>query len=244
MWPYLELGLLLLLFFLWVRQPDLWLLSESDQPQPLRSKRGVIQFFYFIGVPYLLVILGWLNPRFLGLKGLEYFNFVEWGSDLFALQLQQAITLMLLNWLLDSRILVLVSLAALVLLIGLGWGLARQGVNLSLANRPILTTLYEALHWALYRGLAWSATNDLYVGVVLGSSLVIAEWTVAYRLQKSWPTYRQQFLLNSIILVLTAMIFFYTPNLWLLFPLHLVMVAVMKAALVRVAGAEAGRTPL
>jgi hypothetical protein len=39
---------------------------------------------------------------------------------------------------------------------------------------------------------------------------------------------QQRLLINIIILILTATVFFYSPNLWLLWPVHLAMVVMVK----------------
>jgi hypothetical protein len=184
------------------------------------------QSFYFIGIPYFAIIFGILPPKLLGLKGVTYFDLIILNSDLIP-QVQQAVTLMLLEWLLDSSLMVLAGLVALLLFGGICLGLKQHRVTMGLARTSTLHTVYYSLHWAFYRAVFWSITGDLYLGVVFGSSFVVLEWVLVDALQKQWSTRQPQFLTNIIILVLTATIFFYSPNLWLLFPLHLGLVAII-----------------
>ncbi len=186
------------------------------------------QFFYFVGIPYFVIIFGGLSPKLLGLKGLDHFNLINWNSDFLAVQVQQAITLMLLEWLLDSSLTILVGSVTLLGLVSIWLGLKRHGVEFTPAPEPMLRTVYYALHWAFYRAVFWLITGELYLGVVLGSGLVILEWLLIQTFQNQSPTQRQQFLTSAIILILTATIFFYSPNLWLLLPIQLTMVSIIN----------------
>lgn len=190
-----------------------------------RWLRHLVQIFYFIGIPYFAVISGILPARLLGLKGITYFNLIDLNGDVIS-QIQQAATLMLLEWLLDGSLMVVAGLGALVLFGGIYLGLRRQGVMMRLAPTSTLRIIYCSLHWAFYRAVFWSVTDDLYLGVVFGSSFIILEWVLLDALQKRWSTRQPQFLTNIIILVIISTIFFYSPNLWLLFPIHLGLVAI------------------
>jgi hypothetical protein len=53
------------------------------------------------------------------------------------------------------------------------------------------------------------------------------ESVLGYRLLKLWPARRQQFLGQLILLVLISTLFFYSPNLWLLLPVHLLAAAMV-----------------
>lgn len=190
--------------------------------------RGAAIFFYFVGIPYLALILGILPPRLLGLKGLEYFVLIDWNGDFLAAQIQQASTLMLLEWLLDSSATILAGLAAILFLIAIRISLTYHGIALTLNRETTLFTIYYGLHWAFYRAIFWSLTDDLYLGVVLGLGFVLLEWSLTSWLQGQWLAYKEQFLINTIILILTSTIFFYSPNLWLLWPIHLLLVAIIN----------------
>jgi len=190
--------------------------------------RGAAIFFYFAGIPYLALIFGLLTPRLLGLKGLEYFALIDWNGDFLAAQIQQATTLMLLEWLLDSSVIILAGLAAILILIAIRISLTHQGVVLTLTRETTLFTIYYGLHWAFYRAIFWSLTGDLYLGVVLGLGFVLLEWSLTSWVQGQWLESKQCFLVNTIILILTSTLFFYSPNLWLLWPIHLLLVAIIN----------------
>jgi hypothetical protein len=225
-WP--EMGVLALSFALWIGWPGL-----KQMGPPLGKPRlgAAARFLYFIGLPYLSLILGILAPKFLGLRGLEYLTFIEWGGPSALAQFQRALILILANWLLDSRPLFVSSVIALLGLAGLRLALARQAVSLPILPRPALERIYELVHWAFYWGLFWSITDDLYLGVVLGSFWAGSEMILGYRLLNLWPARQQQFLGQLLLLILMATLFFYSPNLWLLLPVHLLTAAMVARPL-------------
>jgi hypothetical protein len=186
------------------------------------------QFFYFVGIPYLTVIFGVVTPRLLGLKGAEHFALINWQSDTLAAQIQQAFTLLLLEWLLDSSSMILGGLLALLLLAAVWLGLARSGATIPPLGQSVLGTAYASLHWTFYRAIFWMVTGDLYLGVVLGAALVLLEWGLIDHLKKRQPLQNPRLLTQTLLLILTATIFYYTPNWWLLFLVHLAMVAVVN----------------
>jgi hypothetical protein len=168
------------------------------------------------------VIAGILPPRFLGLKGLE--NFVSIN------ELQKALTLLLLEVLVDGSVVIGVGLIALLLLVGIRLGLAQAGLGFGY-NPSALDTVYDSLHWAFYRAIFWLMSGDLYLGLVWGIAWVLLEWALLAWVQKNWPAQQQQFLMKTIILILTSVIFFYSPNLWLLWPIHWVMAVIVSSQL-------------
>ncbi len=190
------------------------------------------QFFYFVGLPYLILILGGFTLNHIGLQGLEFFNLIDWGGDALSVQLQQALTLMLLTWLLDIKITILMSLLCLAFLSGVWLTLRSQGLSGPTIYEPSWFTILYAGHWAFYRALFWAATDDLYLGTVLGCALVMVEWILGFIGSKQGPIQnyfeQQQFFSRAMILVLTSTIFFYTANLWLLIPIQLLMVAIIN----------------
>ena len=191
------------------------------------------RFFYWVGLPYLALISGILPPRFLGLKGLENFVSTSLTGD-FSAELQKAVTVMLLEGLVDINVMLGVGLAALLILTGIRLGLAQLGLELGAGyHASVLDTVYDSLHWAFYRAIFWVITGDLYLGVVWGAAWQLLEWSLSAWVQKNWPAQKQHFLTNTIILVLTSTIFFYSPNLWLLWPVHLALVAIVTLRLHR-----------
>ena len=196
--------------------------DHSDRLYPLT---GMVRFLYFTGIPYLAVLLGLITLEQLGLTGLAYFNLIDWQANLF-LELQQAVTLLLLNWLLDSGLAIVAGGSALIILVAFRWGLVQAGVRWPPRDLAMVDIIYLALHWAIYRAIFWAATGDLYLGVVLGSAAVILEWVLMAKMRNQ-TLLSQTTLLNAVILILTAAAFFYSPNLWLLLPFHWAMAVVM-----------------
>lgn len=228
----------LILFSLLLSVGWVWLKNKRVNDHPWQVEEQWLgrtaQFFYFVGVPYLGIVLGIVPARLLGLKGLEYFVLVDLAGVPFqraVAEIQYAFVLMLLEWLVDSRATIIAGLMALVLLGGIQLGLTRWAIGVETGSHlSILRIIYDGLHWAFYRAIFWLITDDLYLGVMLGASLVILEWILVAWLQKSKQT-RPQLLMNIIILILTAAVFFYSPNLWLLWPVHLAMVIITQMSL-------------
>jgi hypothetical protein len=176
------------------------------------EQKPVARFFYYAGLPYLAMVAGLFPARLLGLSGLEHFNLAgpDWART--------APLLLLTQWLLDSRATLPAGLAVCAIWGGV-WASLPAG---SWPYRPtsLLETTYDALHWAFYRAICWQLTGDLYVGVVLGVGCVLLEWGLLAHVRGLHP----QSLFNAMLLILTALVFFYSPNLWLLLPVHLALV--------------------
>ena len=188
----------------------------------------IAQFFYFIGIPYLAIIWGRITPSLMGLKGVEHLALINWDSDFVAGQVQQAVALVLLEWLFDLPAAVVVGVLAIIILAAVWALLLRYPLPLNVPRFSVLTTIYYGLHWAFYRAIFWLLTGDLYLGTVLGAAWVILEWALCHLVQKQQPARQQKFLINVTVLTLTATVFYYSPNLWLLFPIHLALMAVVS----------------
>ncbi len=196
------------------------------------ERRGgrLAPFFYYVGLPYLAIIFGILPTRMLGLKGLEHFALIQLTggiSTATVAELQSAASLMLFEWLLDIGPTLLPSLLALITLGGITYGLARTGISQTTPQLSLSRIIYYGLHWAFYRAIFWRMTDDLYLGIVLGTQMVILELILMAYLQKTWPDQQPQILMTFIILILTSSIFFYSPNLWLLWVIHWLMVVLV-----------------
>ena len=206
-----------------------WTADQRRQNISEHWRSRLAQFFYFVGIPYLALVFGILTPQQLGLKGLEYFNLINWSGETVGPQIQQAVTLMLLEWLLDFNMILLAGSMALLLFIVVWLNLVKQDVIYSVTRQPMLSAVYWAAHWAFYRAVFWAVTGNLYLGIILGSGLVLLEWVLIEVLQNQRLAQNQKLLMNAIILVLTSAIFFYSQNLWLLLPIHLGMVAIVNS---------------
>ncbi len=219
-------------------------LEKRDSDSSLRQRlavpwlRSVAALAYFVGLPYLALILGLLTPGSLGLRGLEHFALIDLSSSALVVQLQRAVTLMLLEWLLDSSVAILVGLFALLLLAVIQLSLTRRRVEITLIRERALLTVYLGLHWAFYRAIFWTLTDDLYLGVVLGAAYVMVEWGLATWLLKVWAAPEPRWLVGSMVLILTSAIFYYSPNLWFLLLIHIAMMAIVNRVWGDVPGPE------
>ncbi len=204
-----------------------WFQSRSNQPQSAEQWwRAAARFFYFVGLPYLALTAGALTPRWLGLKGLENLAAPALSSGQVWAGFQKALTVLLLECLADSSSMLRLGLPALLLAALLRWSLSRRSLAAG-ASQPWLYTLYDGLHWAFYRALAWQAGGDLYVAVVWGIVLVWLEWALTLWAQGEWSLQSSRLWQRTMILILTSTLFYYSPNLWLLWPLHLTLAAIM-----------------
>ena len=186
----------------------------------------IARFFYFVGIPYLAVVSGLLSPRLFGLRGAEHLALIEWDTSRVLAGIQRAFTLITLEWVFDSPVTITFGTAALLLVWLIRRNLIRHQTPLPNLPQTLLHVFYAALHWAFYRAVVWQLTGDLYLAVVWGAALVFVEWMLIARLS------RQQLLpavvlAQSVILVLTAVIFYYSPNWWLLLPFHWAMVTII-----------------
>jgi hypothetical protein len=183
---------------------------------------SLAKFLYFVGLPYAALLFGVLTPQRLGLKGLEYFSLLSNTSLFF--DLQRVFTLMLVEWLVDAGPVLGMGLVAGLILGGVILLLARSGITGTFAPGTGLDTFYTTLHWAFYWALFWLIVDDAYLGLLLGSGWVVLERFLSARLQKTRFGGQPSDLIEMMILILAASIFFYRPNLWLLWPVHLALV--------------------
>ena len=181
-----------------------------------------------MGIPYLAIILGQITPGLLGLKGVEHIALINWNSQFVTGQLQQAVALVLLDWLFDLPAAVVSGSIAIIILAAVWRVLLRYPSTFEMPGFSVLAAIYYGLHWAFYRAIFWLITGDLYLGTVLGVAWVILEWMLCHWAQKQHPARQQIFLSNLIILTLTATVFYYSPNLWLLFPIQMALMAIVN----------------
>lgn len=197
--------------------------GRADDSRPPLSY--LFELLYFVGLPYLAVVLGVLPPRLLGLTGAEYAALINWNRPLF-IQLQQTFTLAFLEGLFYLPATLATGSLAL-LLFGFIW-LRLKDITPPTRRQTLLHTLYFALHWAFYRAIFWRITDDLYLATVWGVALVLLEVALVSLAQQR-PIVRTWTLQQALLLVLTALVFFFSPNLWLLLPLHWLMVTLTNS---------------
>lgn len=180
--------------------------------------RRPADFFYFIGLPYLTIISGLLSPRLLGLKGLE--NQPSLTLTTLRPELQRATTLLFVEMFLDSQILFWPSLLSTALLVGLMLHLARYSLLQTVVPLPWREVFYDGLHWAFYRAIAWFLSGSLFFGIIWGIVIVIVELILADYGQKVRPWQNPARLIKMMLLFFTALLFFYSLNLWLVWLFH------------------------
>lgn len=190
------------------------------------TQRPLVSLLTAIGLPYTALILGLLTPQSLGLVGLSHFS---------VLPFTYAIFLLLLELVRASQPMLISALLGAGLLYAVMQHLASHGVETGLPCSWIAIAS-DALHWTLYRAIFWTVTGDLYLATVLAVGLVLLTWGLGPIIQRRYATPGSNddtVLLRAIVLVATATIFFYQPNLWLLIPVHGLFVWIMHHVITR-----------
>lgn len=204
---------------------------------------SILRFVYYVGIPYAALILGVVPGRYLGLVGPDQLqggrpplSGLESVSNAwqFLSQVRDFISLAVLNWL--PNVGTIAGLAVIMFLLlsvtWLAYGSVTYGAisalrvrSLSLLRRKnpsVVQIVYQAIHWSFYRSAVWLLTGNLYLGVIGGILLVGGEWL----LDPGWiATVRHELsgderLIDASVLIATAVIFFFVPNLWLIMPVH------------------------
>jgi hypothetical protein len=204
------------------------------------------RFIYYVGLPYLTLVLGVIPGRYLGLVGLERLPGVAAstpGSNGILSQVRAAASTLLLQWLPDIG--QMAGLAALMgVLLGVAWfayGRLKRQTGDSPAAEPVpggtrsptsfVRISYAAIHWSFYRAGMWVLLGDLYLATVCGVLVVAAEWL----LTRLWAFPRARAVdvvaIEASLLVTTATIFYFVPNLWLLIPVHWLLAQVSWRAM-------------
>jgi hypothetical protein len=183
---------------------------------------GLLRFAYYVGLPYITLLLGVLPGHYFGLIGLE--RLASIGDTPAAGHplswLRAAFSLLLQAWLPDLGRLAGLSVLMAALLAAT-WAIYRHYAPANADRRQhqlghpaaFARTAYAALHWSFYRAGLWLITDDLYLAVVGGIVLVLLEAWLCRELGGRAAV-------DVSLLVATAGIFYYVPNLWLLIPVH------------------------
>jgi hypothetical protein len=186
-----------------------------------RTKYGrwfgqVVQFFYYLGVPYL-VLGGWPRPPFSALLLPEDMGLVGWNPPWPATRWLQSMS--------NGLGLGVVAL----LFLGFAWRSANRGVDeqqLMFPRRPawalMQDSLYLQVHWAFYRGAAAVLLEDAYVGVFVGLGLVCLEWGLDPFWRRSWRMPGEAGLrwLRVGLVLISALIYLLTLNTWACLLVH------------------------
>ncbi|MGQ9500902.1 MAG: hypothetical protein ACUVSF_00590 [Anaerolineae bacterium] len=210
--------------------------NASRHPIWMHFGSPFLRFSYYIGLPYIALLLGALPARYLGLIGLEQLQSAAERSAANGVmeQLRIAVALLLRAWLPH-----LGQWAGLVILMAglltVTWTLYRYArcsaerepppsgmLNGAGSVTAFAMVVYNAVHWSFYRAGIWWLSDDLYLGVVGGVALVLVEWILCVW-SAEWPSQLLSFerhLVDASLLITTAAIFYYVPNLWLLILAH------------------------
>jgi hypothetical protein len=220
---------------------------------------SVLRFGYYVGLPYIALILGVVPGRYMGLVGPNQPQDTLSGSESgFLAQIRDFLSLVVLNWLPDVGTLVALGAIALLFLslTWLAYSCLKSYVVADGSNGPpshrgeyrpdALQIIYQAVHWSFYRSAVWLLTGDLYMGMIGGVMLVAGEWVLdarqAYKARQARAG--EVLLIDASLLVATSLIFFFVPNLWLLIPVHWLMAWVSRRAVLlgyeRAGGSRSG----
>ena len=205
---------------------------------------SVLRFGYYIGLPYVALILGVVPGRYMGLVGLGQPQDSLSGSESGLLaQIRDYLSLVMLNWLPDVGTVVALGTVTLLFLsvTWLGYAYLRGNVVSSGPSSHrggyrlgVLQVIYQAVHWSFYRSAVWLLSGDLYLGAIGGIILVGGEWMLdAEWVHKARHARAGEVLLiDASVLVSTSLIFFFVPNLWLLIPVHWLLALVSRRVVV------------
>jgi hypothetical protein len=220
---------------------------------------SVLRFVYYIGLPYIALILGAVPGRYLGLVGPGQVQEIPSGLDSGILaQIRDYLSLVMLNWLPDVGTVVALGVVTLLFLsvTWLGYAYLKGNVISGSGVGPsslrgdyslgVTRVIYQAVHWSFYRSAVWLLTDDLYLGVFGGIILVVGEWMLdagwVHRVRYAHA--REVLLIDASVLVATSLIFFFAPNLWLLIPVHWLLAVVSRRMVVlgqrRMGGSHSG----
>ncbi|MBI3286457.1 MAG: hypothetical protein HYZ68_00265 [Chloroflexi bacterium] len=179
------------------------LIAILDRPWAVETGRSL----YYVGIPYLALLQGVINPQVLGLTRLDWFVGLGYGLPLGA----GALILCALVW---QRVLEARPSAAALLMNDAtrfaqpwGWSYSLVGV------------VYLQAHWAFYRAVFRLLSGDLYLGTFVGLGLVTLETTLDPRPAAHLGRGDRLWRLN--LALVTAVIYFFTQNLWLTTAVHL-----------------------
>jgi len=190
---------------------DQW--AETLKKWPHRNwLLEAVRFLYYIGIPYAALLRGVILPRLMGLTHLDWVKGVGLGTALGG----GVFLFLALIWWWYAR-----SMAALPLSARQRHG---EGLGDFSTNGWILLreAIYLQTHWAFYRSAAILFLDNQYAGVFLGFLLVTLEWSVnpAWRVGLSSHWRSVNLLLRWNLALVTAIVFLFIRNLWLLVPIH------------------------
>jgi hypothetical protein len=166
-----------------------------------------VRFLYYIGIPYAALLRGVVLPRLMGLSHIDWVKGIGLGMALGG----GTFLILASVWWWYTRAIASLPLSA------------RKRRRVDSANGWVLPreTIYLQTHWAFYRSIALLLDN-YYAGIFLGFLLVTLEWAInpAWRRDLTSPWQSVNILLRWGMAFVTAIIFLFIRNLWLLVPIH------------------------
>ncbi len=207
-----------------------WLKTIESQPYA-----AVVRFLYYVGMPYLALLLGATSPQPMGLVDLDWL----WAS-LSKTSPPRALSALVLDWLRAAGLGVALGLGLFLLLALTWWYYARSLKTLpgspphtALTTSPpteawwslLLDAIYLEVHWAFYRSVPIIFLKDYYLGSFLGLLLVGLEWWTDPRFRTGLnssdnSSKRVGDILTAGLALGMTIIFFFIRNFWLMVPLH------------------------
>ncbi len=171
------------------------------------------RWLYYLGFPYLTLVLGFNTVRALGLWSSDWFGPIGWAAGL--------------------------TLGTAVVLIWV-WRPYNRTEQMNLREPPrwswarrIVESLYQQGHWAFYRSGPILWLNDFYLGTFLGLGLVLIEASTNPNVRMSLrDTGRADApLWIGSIAIATSIIFVFTENVWYCLGAHLFFDLVLRTCL-------------
>jgi len=220
------------------------------------------QMLYFLGIPYLTLILGLIPARFFGLRAL--ISTTDPNSNQSILNILERLLTqtgdLVLAWLPDLGSMAPTSalLGAIFILYTWFYLQALRGylrpanpvsspakVNGAIDSEPYFSPMllypsktwiiFDIAHWAFYRAIAWFVLGTIYLGIFGGLVLILVEYTLASRLSRFSTAEQQRYLFRFGLGLVTSIIFLFTPNVWLILIFQTVLV-IMTEGLFKVVG--------
>lgn len=203
-----------------------WLEVLASQPYA-----ALLRVLYYLGIPYLALLLGATSPQPMGLVDLDWL----WAS-LSKVPPPRPLSSLALDWLRAAGLGATLGLGLFLLLALAWWHYARSLETLPgpPAHVPLTTSwlteawwslfldaIYLEMHWAFYRSAPIILLDDYYLGSFLGLLLIGLEWWTdpRFRTDLNSPGRIRDILTVGLALGMTI-IFFFIRNLWLMVPLH------------------------
>lgn len=206
-----------------------WLLAHLRRSLWGITGSMLLRLAYFVGIPYLALILGVVGPRNLGLT-----IGPDWGSSLstgikLGLAAMLAIAVSMGYYAYTTRDFARREQRGLTtetakLQIRFGWSLV------------LIDIICQEAHWALYRAGPTLLLNDTYAGSLIGLVLVLLEIYAnpRHRYALSQAGQAEYILLNIQCAVVSTVLYLFIGSLWACTIIHLGITVVMAALLGRV----------